>query len=118
MSTRLRVLKTLEVIQRVDAQRKQRISTGQLNSFLEDLFETHPPPAVKGRQIHIYYATQMRVEPPTFVFFTNSPQLIHTNYRRFLERKLRQSFGFEGTPVHFIFRQRKGKKRRSGDPSR
>jgi GTP-binding protein len=113
MVTRLRVLKILDAVQRVAEQRKQRISTGRLNAFLEQLLSSHPPPTVKGRQIHIYYATQHRTEPPTFVFFSNVPKLIPSNYRRFLERKLREAFGFEGTPIRFLFRQRKRKGRGS-----
>jgi len=111
MVTGLRVVKTLEVVERVAEERKKRIPTGRLNAFVEKVLETHPPPTAKGRRVGIYYCTQQRVEPPTFVFFTNSPALIGENYRRFLDRKLRERFGFEGTPIQLLFRRRKREQR-------
>lgn len=111
MVTRLRVLKILEAVRHVAEERKRRISTGRLNAFMEDLMETHPPSSAKGRRVHIYYCTQHGIEPPTFIFFSNLPKLVDKNYRRFLERKIRETFGFEGAPIHLIFRQRKRKKR-------
>jgi len=107
MVTKLRVQKTLEIVRRVAEERKRRISTSQLNTFLEGLFSTHPPPSANGRSVSIQYATQQGVEPPTFVFFCNRPRLIDDNYKRFLERKLRDTFGFEGVPLRFHFRERK-----------
>ncbi|UCE20338.1 MAG: ribosome biogenesis GTPase Der [Gemmatimonadota bacterium] len=110
MATGLRVKKTLEVILRVAQERKRRIQTSQLNAFLEDVVTTSPPPTAKGRRANILYCTQQKVEPPSFIFFTNYPKLIGENYRRFLERKLRESFGFEGTPIRLIFRKRSKRK--------
>ena len=110
MATNLRVINTLEVIRQVAEERKRRIPTGQLNTFLENTMETHPPPSAKGRRVTVYYGTQHRIEPPTFIFFSNLPKLISENYRRFLERKLREAFGFEGVPIQFIFRRRKRKR--------
>ncbi|MFQ6094086.1 MAG: ribosome biogenesis GTPase Der [bacterium] len=107
MVTGLRVKKTLEAVERVAEERKRRISTGRLNAWIEKILATNPPRAAKGGRVTIYYCTQQKTEPPTFIFFTNSPQLIGENYRRFLERKLRETFGFEGTPIQFVFRKRK-----------
>ena len=109
--TGLRVKKTLEIVRTVIDARQQRISTGRLNTFLENIMETTPPPTERGRRANIYYCTQQNVEPPTFIFFANYPKLITDDYRRFLERKLRESFGFEGTPIQFFFRKRAREKR-------
>ena len=106
MVTGLRVKKTLETIQKVAEERKRRISTGRLNTFMEEVLSANPPPTAKGRRANIYYCTQQSAEPPVFVFFANYPKIIGQNYRRFLERKLRETFGFEGTPIRFIFRKR------------
>jgi len=88
----------------------KRISTSLLNELLEDAVAVNPHPSVKGKQVRIYYGTQPAVKPPTFVFFANEPELIHFSYQRYLENRLRDSFGFIGTPiiVKFKKRQRRG----------
>lgn len=88
----------------------KRIPTALLNELLEDALAVNPPPAVKGKQVRIFYATQPEVKPPTFVFFANEPELIHFSYRRYLENRIRESFGFKGTPIVIKFkrRQRRG----------
>ena len=68
----------------------------------------HSPPSVRGRQLKVFYVTQAEVNPPTFVFFVNDPKLLHFSYQRYLENKLRDSFGFSGIPLKLIFK-RKGK---------
>jgi len=83
-----------------------RIQTGVLNDVLIDAMATYPPPAEKGRQLKIYYITQVSVKPPTFVIFVNEPELFHFSYKRFLENRLREAFGFEGTPIRFMVRGR------------
>lgn len=87
----------------------KRISTPLLNELLEDAQAVNPPPDYKGKRLKIYYATQPQVRPPTFVFFVNNPHLMHFSYRRYLENRLRESFGFRGTPIRIKLRQRQGK---------
>ena len=84
----------------------KRISTGILNSFLKNIIVNTPPPSIKGKQLRIYYMTQTGIRPPTFVFFVNKSRLFHFSYQRHIENRLRESFGFEGTPIRFIIRQK------------
>lgn len=88
----------------------KRISTALLNELLEDALAVNPPPSVKGKRVKIFYVTQPEVKPPTFVFFANEPELVHFSYMRYLENRLRESFGFKGTPVSLKLkkRQRRG----------
>jgi len=95
----------------VAAERRRRITTGQLNEAIGEATGAHPPPAVRGRRLKMYYVTQAEVEPPTFVFFVNNPQLVHWSYRRYLENRLRERFGFVGTPLRLIFRAREERAR-------
>jgi len=89
---------------------RKRVPTGVLNEFLADAAMTMQPPSAGGQRLKIKYATQQAVAPPTFVFFCNKAGLVHFSYERFLENRLRQSFGFEGTPVRLFFREtNKGK---------
>ncbi len=84
----------------------RRIPTALLNRLLEDALAVNPPPAVKGKRVKIFYATQPQVRPPGFVFFVNEPELIHFSYRRYLENRIRESFGFQGTPLSVKFKKR------------
>ncbi len=84
----------------------KRIPTALLNELLEDALAVNPPPPVKGKQVKIYYGTQPEVKPPKFVFFANEPELIHFSYRRYLENRLREAFGFTGTPIEVKFKRR------------
>lgn len=84
----------------------KRIPTSLLNELLEDALAVNPPPSVKGKRVKLFYATQPEVKPPTFVFFVNEPDLIHFSYRRYLENRLRESFGFKGTPVIIKLKKR------------
>ena len=84
-----------------------RISTSVLNQVVSDAQMANPIPMKNGRMPKIYYMTQASVKPPTFVLFVNSPELIHFSYMRFLENRLRESFGFEGTPIRLILRGKK-----------
>lgn len=101
-----RVHKTLETVLRIFEERQKRIATGELNRFMDDLMREQPPPAAKGRDTRLLYATQAASEPPLFVFFTNHPDLLTDNYRRFLERKLREQYGFQGVPLQLTFRKK------------
>ena len=91
----------------------QRISTGQLNNWLKDLVAATPPPARGGRQPKILFGTQAGSRPPHFILFTTG--FLEDNYRRFIERRLREDFGFQGTPVHISMRIREKK---GGAPGR
>ncbi len=90
-------------------QRNLRIGTSDLNKIVERAVGEHLPRQVGKRRLHILYSTQASVNPPTFVFFCSNPQLVHFSYVRYLENRLRQLFGFEGTPIHLIFKA-KGEK--------
>lgn len=84
----------------------KRISTSLLNELLEDAIAVNPPATVKGKRVRIYYVTQPAVKPPSFVFFANEPELIHFSYMRYLENRIRESFGFTGTPIRIKFKKR------------
>ena len=92
---------------KVYQQRQERVSTGPLNQLLAKALEAHAPPSRKGRQLKIHYATQAEISPPTFVFFVNDRELVHFSYERYLENQLRRAFGFTGTPVRMIFKERR-----------
>lgn len=85
---------------------KKRVVTHVLNDVIMDAVAMNPTPTHKGQRLRIYYATQVSIQPPTFVIFVNDVELLHFSYKRYLENCLRQAFGFEGTPVHIIARVR------------
>ena len=101
-----RVAKLYEQINYVHNQTNLRISTGMLNDVLADAINRVQPPSDKGRRLKIYYMTQSSVAPPTFVLFANSVELFHFSYQRYIENCLRNTFGFRGTPLRLIIRQR------------
>lgn len=105
--TKQRINKLGEYIFFVAEQQSMRISTAVLNDLLEDAKMVNPPPAHAGRIAKIYYMTQVGIKPPTFVLFTNDANLIHFSYVRFIENRLRESFGFEGSPIHIVVRSKK-----------
>jgi len=96
----------LSVAREIFEQRKKRVTTAQLNSVVRDAVGAHAPPSAAGKKLNILYATQAETSPPTFVFFVNNASLIHFSYQRYLENRLRQSFGFHGTPLRLIFKRR------------
>ena len=102
-----RIPKMIELIKTVRENNALRISTGVLNDVLIEAMAMQQPPSDKGRQLRIYYITQASVKPPTFVLFVNDRQLMHFSYRRYIENQLREAFGFAGTPIHFVVRERK-----------
>lgn len=104
-----RVNKLLEEIKLVNEQHKRRITTGMLNDVINEATHKQQPPSDKGRRLKIYYGTQVSVAPPTFVIFANSKELFHYSYLRFIENQIRENFGFEGTPIKLIVRE-KGEK--------
>ena len=100
-------VKTLyPLIKSVYAEASRRISTGMLNDLLNDAQNRVQPPSDKGKRLKIYYMTQASTNPPTFVIFCNSEELFHFSYRRYLENCLRDTFGFEGTPIKLVIRQK------------
>ena len=99
--------KVLETVKAVYEQASRRITTGLLNDILADAQAALQPPATSGRRLKIYYATQQETNPPTFVMFVNDQTLMHFSYERYLEKQFRKAFGFEGTPLKFILRERK-----------
>lgn len=101
-----RVSKILELVDFVAEQNSTRIATAVLNEQIREWVHLNPPPSDKGRRLKVLYATQVGVKPPTFVFFVNDPELMHFSYRRHLENQLRKTFGFEGSPLRLITRQR------------
>lgn len=102
--TKQRVHRLPEVIHYVAEQNAMRISTSVLNQVMEDAIAINPPPSDKGQRLKILYSTQVKIKPPTFVIFVNEPEIMHFSYQRYLENKLREAFGFEGTPLHMIIR--------------
>ena len=101
-----RVEKVPELALAVIAEREKRVPTPQLNRTVREAIATHPPPDKRGRGLKFYYATQPRTAPPTFVVFVNDPKMLHFGYRRYLENRLRDAFGFTGTPIRISFRGR------------
>ena len=104
-----RVDRILKMVKSVYEQASRRVTTGLLNDILSDAQNALQPPATSGRRLRIYYATQQSVMPPTFVFFVNDENLMHFSYERYLENHFRKAFGFEGTPLRFILRERQSK---------
>ncbi len=98
--------KLFELIDKVIENQTLRIQTGVLNEILSEAVALQQPPSDKGKRLKIYYMTQVKVKPPTFVFFVNDKELMHFSYVRYLENKIRDTFGFEGTPLRFIVRER------------
>jgi GTP-binding protein len=103
-----RVGRILPAIDAVGAEASRHVATSTLNSIVQEAVMLTPPPAVKGQAVKIFYATQVKVNPPTFIFFCNRPEDVHFSYQRYLENQLRQAFGFEGTPLRLLFRRSKG----------
>ncbi len=101
-----RLPKLFELIDVVLDYHAMRVSTGVLNEILAEAVAMQQPPTDKGRRLKIFYMTQISVKPPTFIIFVNSKKLMHYSYTRYLENKLREAFGFTGTPLRFIIRER------------
>jgi len=115
-----RMERILREARRVAEERYRRVPTAELNRLVTDAVREHPPSHVRNRLPKVYYATQAAVAPPTFVVFVNDPTLIHFSYRRYLENRIRAEYGFLGTPIKLILRQRVSEEaaRRSARPRR
>ena len=105
--TKLRLPQVFEYIKYVHMQASTRISTGMLNDMLNDATMRVQPPSDKGRRLKVYYMTQVSVKPPKFVVFCNQEKLFHFTYLRYLENCLRDTFGFKGTPIQFVIKEKK-----------
>lgn len=101
-----RVANLYPLINSVYAEAQRRVSTGMLNDLLNDAMTRVQPPSDKGKRLKIYYMTQVSTNPPTFVIFCNSEELFHFSYRRYIENCLRDAFGFAGTPIKIVIRQK------------
>ncbi len=105
--TKKRVHTLIPKIELASENHSMRVVTTVLNDVIMDAVAMNPTPTDKGQRLKIYYATQVAVKPPTFVIFVNDPELLHFSYKRFLENRIRDAFGFEGTPIKLIARPRK-----------
>jgi GTP-binding protein len=101
-----RVKQVLPTAIEVQKERMVRLTTSQINKILREAQMRHAPPSKAGRHLKMYYATQVRSDPPTFLIFVNDPQLVHFTYKRFLENQIRQSYRFLGTPIRLVFKKR------------
>lgn len=105
-----RLLKLYDMIDAVSENHAMRVATGVLNEVVSDAVALQEPPSDKGKKLRIYYITQASVKPPTFVLFVNNKELMHFSYLRYIENQIRETFGFMGTPLKFIVRERKENK--------
>lgn len=108
--TKQRLGQIFEESTKVYEQCTKRISTGLLNKVINEAYALNPPTSFKGKRLKIYYITQAAIQPPTFVLFVNNEELLRDSYKRYLENKLREAFGFFGTPIRISVRERKEKK--------
>ena len=104
-----RLPKLYETIDMVSENHAMRVATGVLNEIMTEAVAMQQPPSDKGKRLRLYYITQVSVKPPTFVIFVNDKELMHFSYTRYIENQIRDTFGFKGTPLHFIIRERKEK---------
>ncbi len=109
-----RIATVLAEVEKVMGEYSKRVGTGELNRVITEATEAHAPPASAGRRLKIYYGTQVSAKPPTFALFVSQPEAVHFSYERYLMNKIRESFGFNGTPIRLLFR---GKEKRSKNDS-
>ncbi|MCF0140733.1 MAG: ribosome biogenesis GTPase Der [Mogibacterium sp.] len=103
-----RIYDVIEKCESIQNMRSLRITTGRLNSIIEDAVMMRQPPQDKGKRLKVYYATQVGVQPPLFSFSINDKELMHFSYARYLENKIRDAYGFEGTSIKFIYKEKRG----------
>jgi len=108
VETGQRLNRILPMIQHIANQNTLRVQTGVLNEVVAEATLMKQPPSDKGKRLKIYYVTQVSVKPPTFILFINDKELTHFSYLRYLENRIRESFGFEGTPIRFMYREKSG----------
>jgi len=102
-----RIPKLFETIDMVSENHSMRVATGVLNEIMTKAVAMQQPPTDKGKRLKLFYITQVSVKPPTFVIFVNDKEMMHFSYTRYIENQIRDTFGFKGTPLHFIIRERK-----------
>ncbi|MBP5600328.1 MAG: ribosome biogenesis GTPase Der, partial [Lachnospiraceae bacterium] len=102
-----RIPKLFETIDLVNENHCMRVATGVLNEIMTRAVAMQQPPTDKGKRLKLFYITQVSVKPPTFVIFVNDKEMMHFSYTRYIENQIRETFGFKGTPLHFIIRERK-----------
>ncbi len=101
-----RVNQVIPAALKVQEERLRRIPTGELNRLLQKAIRSHAPPSRKGKRLKIKYVSQVRTDPPTFLFHVNDPELVHFSYSRYLENQIRADYGFKGTPIRISYRRR------------
>ena len=104
-----RLNKMFDLIDIIIQNQNMRIGTGVLNEIMAEAIALQQPPSDKGKRLKLYYITQVAVKPPTFVIFVNDKELMHFSYTRYIENKVREAFGFKGTALKFLIRERKEK---------
>ena len=104
--TKKRLQRLIPVIKLVSESHTKRIATNILNDVIMDALAMNPTPTVKGKRLKVLYTTQVSIQPPTFVVFVNEPEIMHFSFKRFIENRIREAFGFSGTPIHIIARKR------------
>ncbi|HEX2696137.1 MAG TPA: ribosome biogenesis GTPase Der, partial [Anaerolineales bacterium] len=102
-----RVDQVLPLALRVQEERLARLTTSKINKVLVEAQDMHSPPARAGRQLKLFYGTQVRSDPPTFMVYVNDPKLMHFTYQRYLENRLREEYGFLGTPIRIVLKGRR-----------
>ena len=102
-----RLVKLFDMVDTIIENQTMRVQTGVLNEIMTEAVALQQPPSDKGKRLKIYYTTQVAVKPPTFVIFVNDKELMHFSYTRYLENRIRDTFGFRGTALKFIIRERK-----------
>ncbi|HEX9019835.1 MAG TPA: ribosome biogenesis GTPase Der [Nitrospirota bacterium] len=113
-TTRQRVTKVFDEIDRIMAERAKRVPTAELNRAFERLAERHEPRLYRGKRVKYYYIAQVGIKPPTFIVFVNEPAGVHFSYLRYIENNLREAFGFHGTPVRIFTKKKTGERSRAG----
>ena len=106
-----RLEKLFDIIDIVSENHAMRVGTGVLNEIMAEAVALQQPPSDKGKRLRLYYITQVSVKPPTFVIFVNDKELMHFSYTRYIENQIRETFGFRGTPLRFIIRERSEKEK-------
>ena len=104
-----RVDKVMPLAMQVQEERLARLTTSKVNQLIHEAQDRHPAPSRGGRQLKMYYGTQVRSDPPTFLIYVNDPKLAHFTYRRYLENRFREEYGFLGTPIRFVLKSRSEK---------
>ncbi|MEI3608042.1 ribosome biogenesis GTPase Der [Pseudogracilibacillus sp. SO10305] len=104
--TKKRLQRLTPIVKLVSESHSKRVPTNVLNDIIMDAMAMNPTPTVKGNRLKVLYVTQVGVKPPTFVLFVNDPEIVHFSFKRFIENRIREAFGFTGTPIHIIARRR------------